>query len=135
MSIIYEGRSIFAGVAEGKALIAKQGISFLGGVDPDTGVVTEVGHELRGEKVTGRVLVFPSLKGSAGGLWIIIRMAFKKTGPKAIIVPKVDTILVGAVIMGEIPTIDSLSVDPFTTFKSGDLLRVDGTNGTVELIS
>ena len=135
MSTIYEGRGIFAGVAEGKALVSKQGISFLGGVDPDTGEVTEVGHELRGEKVTGKVLVVPSLKGSAGGLWILIRMASKKTGPKAIIIPQVDTILIGAVIMGEIPTIDSLAVDPFQTLKSGDLLRVDGAKGTVELIA
>jgi hypothetical protein len=36
--------------------------------------------------------------------------------------------------MGGIPTIDSLSVDPFRVFKAGDLLKVDGTKGTVELI-
>jgi hypothetical protein len=79
--------------------------------------------------------VFPSLKGSAGGLWIIIRLAKNKQGPKAIIVPQADTILVGAVIMGEIPTVDSLKINPFQTFKNGDWLKVDGRKGTVEIIN
>jgi len=38
-------------------------MSFFGGVDPETGVVIERGHELQGQSVKGRVLVFPSGKG------------------------------------------------------------------------
>lgn len=130
----YQGRSICNGIAEGEALVAQKGISFLGGVDPDTGVITEVDHDLNGQRMTGKILILPNLKGSAGGMWIIIRLAANKMGPKAIIIPQADTILVGAVIMGGIPTIDSLAVNPVETFKSGDLLKVDGTRGIVELI-
>jgi predicted aconitase with swiveling domain len=135
MSFVYQGRSICNGFAEGEALVTKQGISFLGGVDPDTGVIREVNHELYGVKLTGKILVLPGLKGSAGAMWIIIRLAARGIGPKAVIVSKADTILIGAVIMGEIPTIDLLSVDPFKAFKSGDWLKLDGTEGTVQLIS
>ena len=135
MSIVYQGRSICHGLAEGEALVTSQGISFLGGVDPETGVITEVHHELYGEELSGKVLVFPALKGSAGAMWIIIRLAARRIGPKAIVVSKADTILVGAVIMGGIPTVDSFPVDLFQTFKSGDFLRLDGTEGRVELIS
>jgi hypothetical protein len=134
MSDIYEGRSIYHGVVEGEALVTEQGISFLGGVDPETGSITEVEHELFGKKLSGKILVLPALKGSAGAMWIIIRLAARNIGPRAIIVSKADTILIGAVIMGGIPTIDSLSVDPFRVFKTSDLLRVDGKKGTVELI-
>lgn len=134
MSPIFQGRSICSGFAEGEALVTKQGLSFWGGVDPETGVVTEVGHELYGRKLTGKILVIPSLKGSAGGLWIVIRLAKNGQGPKAIIVPEADTILVGAVIMGEIPTVDSLPINLFQTFKSGDWLKVDGTKGILEVI-
>jgi len=133
--MIYEGRGICSGSAVGEALVTKQGISFLGGVDPETGMITEVSHELYGVKLMGKILILPSLKGSAGAMWIIIRLAAKNIGPKAIVVSKVDTILIGAVIMGGIPTVDSLSVDPFHVFKSGDLLKVDGAKGTVESIS
>src|SRR4030042_5248342 len=108
MSLTYQGRSICNGVAEGEALVTKQGISFLGGVDPDTGIITEVDHELYGEKLAGKILVLPSLKGSAGGMWILIRLAAGKKGPKAVVVAQADTILVGAVIIGGIATVDSL---------------------------
>jgi predicted aconitase with swiveling domain len=121
-------------LAEGEALVTKQGISFLGGVDPETGMITEVGHELHGEKLMGKILVLPSLKGSAGALWIIIRLAANQKGPKAIVVSQADTILIGAVIMGEIPTVDLLTPDVFQMLKSGDLLKVNGTEGTVERI-
>jgi len=134
MSGVFQGRSICAGMAEGEALVTKQGISFWGGVDPDTGVITEVGHELYGQEMAGKGLVLPALKGSAGGMWIMIRLAMNKRGPQAIIVPRGDTILVGAVIMGEIPTIDSLPDDVFEMIRSGDRLKVDGTKGTMEVL-
>ena len=41
-----EGRKIYKGIAEAEAIVTKDGISFYGGVDPDTGVVVEVGHDL-----------------------------------------------------------------------------------------
>jgi predicted aconitase with swiveling domain len=133
MSELFQGRSICTGFAEGEALVTKQGISFWGGVDPTTGTVTEVNHELYGAKLTDKILVLPALKGSAGGMWIIIRLARNKTGPKAIVVPKADTILVGSVIMAGIPTVDALSVNPLEKFRNGDWLKVDGASGTVEL--
>lgn len=134
MSPIYQGRSISNGLAEGEALVTKQGISFMGGVNLDTGIVTELGHELYGKSVTGKILVLPNLKGSAAGMWMIIRLASTQRSPKAIIISKADTILVGGVIMAGIPAIDSLPVNPSEIFKSGDFLKVDGTKGTVEII-
>jgi predicted aconitase with swiveling domain len=134
MSSIYQGRSICPGLAEGQALVTRQGVSFLGGVDPETGIITEVDHELHGRSVAGQVLVLPSLKGSAGGMWIIIRLARSGLGPTAIVVSKADTILVGAVIMSEIPTIDSLAEDPLKLVATGDRLRIDGEKGTLEIL-
>jgi predicted aconitase with swiveling domain len=56
------GRIIFAGSAEGEALVTAMGVSFFGGVDPDSGVVVEKGRELEGQCVAGsggEVDVFP----------------------------------------------------------------------------
>ena len=41
---------------EGELLVTRQGISFFGGVDPDTGMVVERGHELEGQSIAGKVL-------------------------------------------------------------------------------
>ena len=134
MAKVYTGRSICGGIAEGEALVTKQGMSFLGGVDPDTGAITEVDHELHGEKLADKILVLPTLKGSAGGMWIIIRLSHNNKGPRGIVVSKADTILAGAVIMAGIPTVDSLSEDPCEAFKNGELLKVDGATGTVKVV-
>ena len=49
------GRKIFEGKTEGEALVTKDGISFYGGVDPDTGKIVEKGHELEGQSVAGKI--------------------------------------------------------------------------------
>jgi hypothetical protein len=55
-----EGKVISKGVAEGEALTTSQPISFYGGVDPDTSLVIEKGHELEGKEVRTKILVFPN---------------------------------------------------------------------------
>ena len=42
--MILQGRKIYQGIAQGEALVTSLGISFFGGVDPDTGIVVEKGH-------------------------------------------------------------------------------------------
>src|SRR3972149_5044428 len=73
-----KGRTIYKGTGEGEALTTTQPISFYGGVDPNTGVVIEKGHELQGQSVKGKVLVFPNGKGSTVGSYTLYRM--KKNG-------------------------------------------------------
>ena len=60
----FMGRTIYKGIAQGEALVTSMGISFFGGVDPETGVIVERGHELEGQSIAGKVLVFPTGKGS-----------------------------------------------------------------------
>ena len=80
----WSGRVIFDGEAEGAALVSAMGISFFGGVDPESGVVVERGHDLEGQSIAGRVLVFPSGKGSTVGSYTIYRL--KKNGKAKIYV-------------------------------------------------
>ena len=75
--IIIKGRGIFKGVAKGEALVMKQPFSFLGGVNPDTGIIIERGHELEGQSVAGKILLFPKGKGSTGGSYVLMEMKLK----------------------------------------------------------
>ncbi|MBE0697798.1 MAG: DUF126 domain-containing protein, partial [Anaerolineaceae bacterium] len=52
-----QGRTIYRGQAAGAALVSNMGISFFGGVEPDSGVVVEKDHDLQGQCITDRVLV------------------------------------------------------------------------------
>lgn len=131
----YQGRSIAQGIVEGEALVTCQPISFFGSVNPESGKVTEIGHELYGISVSGKILVMPATKGSTASTWIIARLSENRVAPAAIIVSKADIILIAGVIIGQIPTVDDFDFDPTVKFKTGQILRVDGENGVVEVVS
>ena len=125
-----EGRKIYRGIAEGEAIATKDAISFYGGVDPDTGRVVEVGHELEGQSVTGKVLVFPTGKGSTVGSYTMYRMMRNNTAPAAIVNEQIDTIIAVGCIISEIPCVDKIDV---SRIKTGQKLVVNGSEGTVEV--
>jgi predicted aconitase with swiveling domain len=123
------GRVIKAGNAEGLALVSPQPIGFLGGVDPETGIVVEPGHPLQGQNVAGQVLVFPTGKGSTVGSYVLYRMARAGTAPAAIVNAESEAIVaVGAIIAG-IPMVDQVDI---TKIRSGDRVRLHGDRLTVE---
>ena len=125
-----EGRKIYKGIAEGEAIVTKDAISFYGGVDPDTGEVVEVGHELEGQSITGKVLVFPTGKGSTVGSYTMYRMMKSNTAPAAIVNEQIDTIIAVGCIISEIPCVDKIDI---SNIKTGQKLIVNGSEGTVEV--
>ncbi len=135
MPELYQGRSIADGVAEGEALVSSYPLSFFGGIDPDSGTITDRSHDLFGVKVSGKVLVLPPCKGSTAGTWTLARLSENGVAPSAIIIGESDTIVTAGVILGKIPTVDNLDFDPTVKFKTGEKLRVDGDKGTVEVLS
>jgi len=129
--IILQGRRVASGRAEGEALVSSEGISFYGGVDPETGKVVEKGHPLEGRSVTGKVVVFPTGKGSTVGSYTLYRMRKVGTAPAAIINKEIETIIaVGAIISG-IPCVDRIEIEKI---KTGDRVVVDGDAGRVEIV-
>jgi predicted aconitase with swiveling domain len=121
--VILHGRSIFHGTAQGEALVTTQPISFFGGVDPETGVVVERGHTLEGQSITGKVLVFPTGKGSTVGSYTLYRLKMNGHAPIAILNIECETIIAVGCIIAEIPCVDQLPIHIITT---GSLIRIDG---------
>jgi len=124
------GRKIFKGIAEAEAIVTKDGISFYGGVDPDTGKVVEVGHELEGQSITGKVLVFPTGKGSTVGSYTMYRMKKNNTAPVAIVNKQIDTIIAVGCIISEIPCVDKIDI---SSIKTGQKITINGSEGSVEV--
>ena len=133
--IILKGHKVAKGKAMGKALVSQTPISFLGGINPETGVIIEKGHELEGESVSGTILVFPIGKGSTGGSYKLYELACSQKAPKAIINIRADTIVAIGAIMGNIPMVDKLEQNPMEVIKTGDLVEVDADRGIVQLKS
>ncbi len=124
-----KGRTIMTGTAAGPALVSRTPISFYGGVDAKTGVIIEKGHELEGECVNGRILVFPCGKGSTVGSYVIYGLQKNGVGPLAIINEETETIIATGAILSGIPCVDGIDIAEIST---GDRLRVDGAAGLVE---
>jgi len=131
--ITLKGRKVVGGKAEGEAIVTRDSISFMGGVDPKSGIVTEKGHELEGESISGKILVFPSGKGSTGGSYMIYEMVQRGTAPKAIINIRAEPIVAIGAIIGNIPMVDRFDNNPVKVIKTGDYVKVDANNGLVKV--
>ena len=124
-----KGRLISKGKGEGEALVTSMPISFYGGVDPNTGIVIEKGHELQGQSVKGKILVFPMGKGSTVGSYTLYRMKKNGTAPAGMINKECETVVAVGAIISEIPCVDKIEI---AKIKPGKLVQVE--NGVVTLL-
>jgi predicted aconitase with swiveling domain len=125
---VLRGRVIKAGQAKGLALVSPEPIGFFGMVDAETGVVVEKGHPLEGKSVAGRVLVFPTGKGSTVGSYSLYRLAKAGLAPAAIINVESEPIVAVGAIISDIPMVDQVDI---RQIRSDDPVSVDGEQVTV----
>jgi predicted aconitase with swiveling domain len=131
--IVLRGRKVVGGCAEGEALVTQQTISGWGGIDPMTGTIIEMRHELRGQSFKDKVLVFPGAKGSSGWSNAFHMTRLTKCAPKAMVFNQMTTkIALGAVVL-HAPAVTDLDQDPLSVIETGDWVRVDGDRGVVEV--
>jgi predicted aconitase with swiveling domain len=122
------GRGISKGRACGPLLVSPAPISFLSGVDPDSGVIVEKGHPLQGTGIAGTVLAFPYGKGSTVGSYVLYALSRNGHAPLAIINEEAEAIIATGAIISGIPMIDRIGV-PLTRLKNGTPVTVDGGSG------
>jgi predicted aconitase with swiveling domain len=123
------GRSIYPGTVQGEALVSSQAISFFGGVDPETGRVVERGHILEGQCITGKVLVFPTGKGSTVGSYTLYRIKHNGHAPLAILNAECETITAVGCIIAEIVCVDQL---PIHKIPPGSLVRIENDQVSID---
>ena len=133
MKVILKGRCISKGLAEGSALVTSKPISFLGSIDPKTGIVVERDNELKNQNIANKILIFPFGKGSTVGSYVLFQMKKLGTAPKAIINLEAEPIITIGAIISSIPLIDKLDQNPIEVIKTNNYVRVDAINGIVEV--
>ena len=127
------GRIVAKGIGEGNALVTHQPLSFLGGVNPKDGFIQDPKHELYGESIAGKVLVFPQSKGSTVGSYVMYQLKKNGKAPTAIINVSSETIVAVGAIISNIPLIHKLDVDPLRAIKSGSHVLVNCNEGFIEV--
>lgn len=116
-------RKISKGSAEGEVLRSEAAISFYGGVSADDGKITEQGHPLFGQSISGKILVFPNGKGSTVGSYVLYQLKKKGIAPKAMIAKETDAIVAVGAIISEIPMVDKTA--GYDKLKNGMKVKVD----------
>jgi predicted aconitase with swiveling domain len=122
------GRQISRGVGSGKALVLDSNLSFLGGVDPESGRIKDKGTGAYNRTVRNKVLVFPQGKGSTVGSYVIYGLKVNGKAPAAIVNQKTETIVATGAILAKIPLVDEVDIE---VIRTGDRVTVDGDKGEV----
>ena len=133
MEKIIKCRRISKGHAYGPVLITKDALSFLGGVNPDTGIIIDSNHELYGKKISDQILIIPSGKGSTVGSYIIYQMYKNNTAPLALIAIEAEPIIATGAIMAGIPMVDQPQAPLYDILEEGDMVDLDADNGLLKI--
>jgi hypothetical protein len=131
--MLLTGRKINGGLAEGEAIVSSLPSSYLGDLDPRTGIVLPEGHDLRGQRIAGKIFVFPIGKGSTVGPNIAYAAKGLGNAPKAMVCVEAEPVMAMVAIMNDIPMVAGLQSDILNIIRSGDLVRVDGDTGTIQV--
>jgi predicted aconitase with swiveling domain len=129
--ILLHGRKIVGGSVQGEALVTKQAISGWGGIDPKTGTIIELRHELRGKSFKDMILVFPGAKGSSGWSAFFHMARLNGVAPKGFLFNKMSTKIALGLVVTRAPAITDFDRDPLTVIETGDWVQIDADQGIV----
>ena len=141
MRKILKGKGYTPGIVEGEVIVSRMPFGFWQGVDTKTGIIVDIRHDLVGESIKNKVFVYPFGRGSTANSGVFVDAVREGNSPAAIINVKTEPMTIVSAILGQecfgkkTPVIDSLEETPLDALKTGDRVRVDGTAGTVEILS
>lgn len=97
--MIFAALGLVEGEAEGALAFWSAPLSFWGGYDSATGRVIDRTHPALGARMTGRIVVMPSGRGSSSASSVLAEAIRLGTAPAAIILREPDPIIaVGAIV-------------------------------------
>lgn len=131
--IVLHGRKIVGGSVQGEALVTNQTISGWGGIDPKTGTIIELRHELRGKSFKDKILVFPGAKGSSGWSAFFHMARLNGVAPKGFIFNKMSTKIALGLVVTHSPALTDFDRDPLAVIETGDWVEMDADQGIVKI--
>lgn len=96
-----QGSLVAGGDAEGEVMVLAEGISFWGGIDPETGRIIDIHHPNHGASVAGRILLMPTSRGSCSGSGVLLQLSLAGLAPAALVFCASEEVLtLGALVSG-----------------------------------
>ncbi len=133
--MVVTAQAVIPGTAQGSVLRSSRPLSFWGGVDPATSVITDLDSEHRGVPIAGRVLMLAATRGSSSSSSVLLELIVAGIAPAAIILGEIDAILgIGILVAHELgypaPPLLLLAAAAQSPFVSGAIVTV-GEDGAI----
>ena len=114
----------------GRALVLAEPLSLWGGMDPATGELIDARHPQRGLRLTGRVVVMASGRGSSSSASVLAEAVRAGTAPAAIVLGEPDLILeigsaVAEELYGVVVPVVAVTADALSEIVDGTEVRID----------
>lgn len=111
----------------GRALVASDGFSARYDLDRLRGVFSRPDHALAGQSYVGRILVLDAAKGGVATAWMLHEMAARGVAPAALVLNRVNPIMVQGAALADFTMISGFDVDITKAIPNGAEVEVDPT--------
>jgi hypothetical protein len=109
------------------ALVASDGFSARYDLDRIRGVFSRPEHKLAGESYRARVLILDAAKGGVATAWMLHEMASRGVMPAALVLNRVNPIMVQGAALADFTMISGFDVDITKAIPNGAEVEVDPT--------
>lgn len=129
---------LFAASAKGEIMVLTDWLSFGGGLDPESGRISDQSHPQVGHCITNKILVLPGVRGSAGSPSTLAESLRLRTGPGAVILGEAETSSLAAAFVANelyrirIPVLVVSKLD-YGEMRSGQIIRIEESGLLIEL--
>ena len=124
-----KGRTEYPGCVEAEALVSPMPLQGFANVSPMRGYTTERNHPLFRVPHKGKVLVYPSPRGSGG--FLAYGVGPNKPAAFVHMVPNPVTVLCS--LAAHVPAMTDFEEDPMQYIETGDMVLVNADEGYIEI--
>ena len=123
------GRKEYGGCVEAEALVSPKPLEGFANCSPERGCTTERNHPLFKVSYAGKVLVYPSPRGSGG----FMSYGVGPNKPAAFVHTETCPLSVACAMVAHIPSMTDFETDPMEVVETGDMVLVNADEGYIEI--
>lgn len=133
MKRAFSARQATGPTVTASALVTKIPFSARYDLDRQTGVISRLDHELRGESIAGRVLVTRGVQGGVAAGWALLALTARSCGFAGLVFGDTNPVMVQGAVTAGIPIFACIDPEFFEVVITGDVLDLDSSTKTVTI--
>lgn len=123
------------GLVQAPVIVSARSFSARYDLDRKSGTFSREEHPLKGQSITGKILVAPGVQGGVAAGWALPSMAQLGVGFAGLLFGSVNPVMVQGAIAAGIPVGSGLPDEFFAVIRSGDVVLFDAAKRTVTILS